>query len=264
MSDIPPPPFAGETAQTVLTRMLDTVDDALIKTEGDIIHDMLAPAALELERAYGELEGQMLQVFPATATSTYLDALALTYGGGMERLEGETDDQLRARLLDTMATPAGAGSASDYKRWLAPLTELGPSSAANMGSGNVNVYIRQYAHDAVNATAPQIAAAQAIVDDRRPITANNVFVAAATMVPENFAIGLTSFTQGELDSWTEGIKSYFRSLAPGDSFTIDGLLATAGIPVSRYSWHQLGYNSDPVIPRAIDNGWRIIGIDVQD
>lgn len=252
MTDIPPPPFAGTTAEQVLTRMLDGVDDAFIKTEGDIIHDMLAPPALEIERVYAELEGQMEQVFPATATGDYLTAHA--EARGLERLTGESDDALRARLLAALRSPMGAGSVADYRRWLGDVPDLAPIQVVNEGSGALSVYVR-YA-DMTTADSPLLAAVQAVLDAEAPATATAT-ATAATQTSAPFYLTLTSYSAAQQAAWTEGVWRYWRSLAPGDDFNIYNLLIFAGIPVERYVEHAVDSNTAATIARSDGATFRI-------
>ena len=60
------------TFEDILDRMLDRIPDEYDKREGSIIYDALAPAAVELQNMYIELDYIMNQSFADTATREYL------------------------------------------------------------------------------------------------------------------------------------------------------------------------------------------------
>lgn len=64
--------FEEMTYETILKRMLERVSDSLDKREGSVIYDALAPAAVELNNMYIELEGAVSEVFADTSTREYL------------------------------------------------------------------------------------------------------------------------------------------------------------------------------------------------
>lgn len=60
------------TFEDILERMLDRIPDDYDKREGSVIYDALAPAAVELQNMYMELDYIMEQSFADTATREYL------------------------------------------------------------------------------------------------------------------------------------------------------------------------------------------------
>ena len=60
------------TYENILQRMLDRVPNNMDKREGSIIYDALAPAALELQLMYIELDTLMNESFADTASRTFL------------------------------------------------------------------------------------------------------------------------------------------------------------------------------------------------
>lgn len=255
MTDIPPLPFVGQNAPAILSRMLDAVDDSMVKVEGDVVHDMLAPAAQEIERVYMDLEVGLAQVFPTTATGDNLTALALNRG--LTRATDETDDELRARLLAFLATPDGAGSVADYRRWVSDVTAAGPIQVVNEGDGDLTVYVR-YA-DMADADAPLLADVQAVLDARSPATATPT-AAAATQTAAAFSLSLTAMSAAQQSTWEDAIAAWFRNLAPGDDFNIYTLLAAAGISPSVYVSHVLNGSGAASQTRSDGQTWRITGI----
>ena len=60
------------TYEVILQRMLDKVPDNMDKREGSIIYDALAPAAVELQLMYIELDTILKETFADTAQRDYL------------------------------------------------------------------------------------------------------------------------------------------------------------------------------------------------
>jgi uncharacterized phage protein gp47/JayE len=104
----------------------------------------------------------------------------------------ETDDALRARLLERIQAPPQGGAAADYVAWA--LAVPGVTRAwvypQELGLGAVTVrFVRDLdgTGAAIIPDAPEVAAVQAYIDARRPVTAN-VTAVAPTAVPQNFTI----------------------------------------------------------------------------
>lgn len=64
--------FEEYTFENILERMLNRVSDDTDKREGSVIYDALAPAAVELQLMYIELDNMLRQCFADTADRTYL------------------------------------------------------------------------------------------------------------------------------------------------------------------------------------------------
>lgn len=64
--------YEALTFETILERMLDRVDDSLDKREGSMIYDALAPAAIELQSLYFELDRIFQESFADTQSRDYL------------------------------------------------------------------------------------------------------------------------------------------------------------------------------------------------
>lgn len=64
--------FEEYTYETILNRMLSRVSPEVDKREGSVIYDALAPAALELQLLYIELDNMLKQCFADTADRTWL------------------------------------------------------------------------------------------------------------------------------------------------------------------------------------------------
>lgn len=59
--------YENITYEVILNRMLDRVPDYMDKREGSVIYDAMAPAAVEMQNLYIELDWALEQVFVGTA-----------------------------------------------------------------------------------------------------------------------------------------------------------------------------------------------------
>lgn len=64
--------YESITYESILKRMLDKIPDTFDKREGSVIYDAIAPAALELQLMYIELDVILNESFGDTASRTYL------------------------------------------------------------------------------------------------------------------------------------------------------------------------------------------------
>lgn len=64
--------YENVTYENILQRMLDRIPDTLDKREGSIIYDALAPAAVELQNMYIQLDAILNESFADTQTRDYL------------------------------------------------------------------------------------------------------------------------------------------------------------------------------------------------
>ena len=164
-----------------------TADAVVVGTSGT------APLLAVVAAAAGNRDaGQSLTlVSPVVGVQSTATAGLLSGGADVE-----TDDALRARLLARIQQPPQGGAASDYVAWA-----LGVSGVTRawvypqeLGAGTVTVrFVRD--NDGTGAAiipdGTEVAAVQAYIDARRPVTAQ-LTVLAPTAVPLNFTItGLT-------------------------------------------------------------------------
>ena len=104
----------------------------------------------------------------------------------------ETDDALRARLLARIQQPPHGGASSDYTVWAMEVPGVTRAWVypAELGLGTVTVrFVRDNdgTGTAIIPDAGEVAAVQAYIDARRPVTAKLTVVAPAA-VPINFTI----------------------------------------------------------------------------
>lgn len=72
--------YENVTFDVVLKRMLDAVPDGIDKREGSIIYNALAPAAVEIQNMYIQLDTVLNETFADTASRVYLMKRASEHG----------------------------------------------------------------------------------------------------------------------------------------------------------------------------------------
>lgn len=122
-------------------------------------------------------------------------AATVTAAGLTGGADTETDTALRARLLARIQQPPHGGAKADYIAWA---KEVAGVTAAwcypgELGPGTVTVRFIRGNDASIIPDAAEVAAVQAYLDERRPVTAA-VTVVAPVAVPLNFSIQLTPNT----------------------------------------------------------------------
>jgi len=143
----------------------------------------------------------------------------------------ETDDALRARLLDRIQQPPQGGAAADYIAWA--LAVPGVTRAwvypGELGDGTVTVrFVRDNdgSGAAIIPDATEVATVQAYIDARRPVTAK-VTVVALVAVPINFTItGLTPGTTAVQAAVSAELQDLLlREATPGGTILLSHMRA---------------------------------------
>jgi len=137
--------------------------------------------------------------------------------------DSESDDSLRARLIDRIQQPPHGGASFDYVTWA---KEIGGVTrawiyAGELGAGTVTVrFVRDDDVASIIPDAGEVAAVQAYIDARRPVTAN-VTVVAPVAVPLNFTIQLTPNSVAVKDAVTAELQDLLRREAqPGGTLLL--------------------------------------------
>lgn len=179
--------------------MLQALDGVQYQTTADATvagASATAPITAVVAAAAGNrATGQSLTlVSPIVGVQSTATAGLLSGGADVE-----TDDALRARLLARIQNPPQGGAAADYVAWA--LAVSGVTRAwvypQELGAGTVSLrFVRDNdgSGAAIIPDGAEVAAVQAYIDARRPVTAALTVVAPAA-VPLNFTIsGLTPDT----------------------------------------------------------------------
>lgn len=177
-------------------------------------------------------------------TSAAIAAPGLTGG-----LDVEDDATLRARIIARIQTPPSGGTREDYLAWAlaVPGVERGFVFAPHVGLGTVGVAL--LGPGGALPSAGLVAAVQAALDARRPVTALVTAFAPPTLaVPVTLTIAPdTAEMRAEI---TAALAAYFAAeAAPGETLR-RSRLSEAISGAAGEAWHSLTAPSADVVPGA--------------
>lgn len=148
-----------------------------------------------------------------------VDSEATVDSGGISGgTEDESDDDLRARLLQRMRNTPQGGAENDYERWA--LEVAGVTRAwvypQNSGAGTVGVtFVMDNQAGSIIPGGSKVTEVQEYIDERRPVTAA-VTVFAPSAVALDFTIALTPDTTAVRDAVEAELKDMLvRDAEPG-------------------------------------------------
>lgn len=172
---------AGTLLQALDGVQYQTTADATVTAPTATAPIVAVVAAAAGNRAAGQSLSLVSPVPGVQPTAT----ASLLFGGA----DIETDDALRARLLTRIQQPPQGGAAYDYTAWA--LEVPGVTRAwvypQELGLGTVTVRFVRDNDASLIPDAGEVAAVQAYIDERRPVTAQ-LTVVAPVAVPLNFSI----------------------------------------------------------------------------
>lgn len=102
---------------------------------------------------------------PATATGQHLDGLAGVWG--ITRKDGETDSQLRNRLILQIRAPVQAGTLSDWRRWALALDGI-TRAFVSESENRVAICVVNDDADTIQLTAEQLTTVREALEPLRP------------------------------------------------------------------------------------------------
>ena len=148
-----------------------------------------------------------------------LNANALVGAGGLTGgFDIESDDNLRARVLERIQLPPHGGAAHDYIAWAKEVAGVTRAWVypEQMGAGTVVVlFVMDDKPDTIIPSVGEIEDVQAYIDNVRPVTAD-VTVTAPTPVTVDLEIHINPNTQAVKDAIAAELTDFFRREAyPG-------------------------------------------------
>jgi uncharacterized phage protein gp47/JayE len=143
-------------------------------------------------------------------------------GGLTQGADSEGDEALRGRLLARIRQPPMGGAAYDYVAWALEVPGVTRAWCYPLEGGVGKVVVR-FVRDGDASFIPdsaEVAAVQAYLDERRPVTAQ-LTVAAPTAAPINFNITLTPNTVAVQDAVRAELADLLRRVAkPGGTILV--------------------------------------------
>lgn len=214
-------------AQSILARLMDGLQSDANRLQGGFCTDNLQAVAEELARYRAMiLEYAVEQTMLDTAEGEYLDRKAVEYNEA--RLDGETDDAFRARLLDKIRQPITSGNANHYVYWARQVPGVGAARCIPVwgGPGTVKVVILSAAM-----TEPDdalIAAVQSYIETQRPIGAS---VTVSKAMPVDVTISVTATLEAGYNP--EEVRAQISSV-------IQSYCTEIAFDLTTLSYHKLG------------------------
>lgn len=145
--------------------------------EGSFAGDLLRACADGCAELWSmEIDGLEERAFVASAAGEWLTKVCADRG--IERREGEDDEALRARTLESLSRQGASGNADDYAAWCAEVEDILRVRVLPCARGVGTVDVVAVGQDGRAASAEALAGAQTIVDAKRPIGADARVVAA--------------------------------------------------------------------------------------
>lgn len=139
--------------------------------EGSFAGDVLrACADIMAELWSTDIDGLEYRAFVSTATGEWLTLVCADRG--VERREGETDEELRSRTLTKLASLPASGNADHYSAWCGRVADILRVRVLPLARGNGTVDIAAVGLDGRAPEQSVLDEAQSIVDAERPVGAD--------------------------------------------------------------------------------------------
>jgi len=160
-------------------------------------------------------------------------------GGLTGGTDAESDEALRARLLDRIQEPPHGGSSLDYVKWAKEVPGVTRAWAYPLEGGAGTVTVRFMTDDLTADGIPsagKVAEVQAYINERKPVTAN-VTVAAPTAVALNFTIAVVPNTAAVQAAVEAELKDLIRREAePGGTIYISHIRESISIAAGEVNY----------------------------
>ena len=173
-----------------------------------------------------EIDGLEERAFVASAAGEWLTRVCADRG--VERRAGEDDETLRSRALESLKRQGASGNADDYAAWCGTVEGLLRVRVLPLARGAGTVDIVAVGQDGRAASAAAVAAAQSVVDEKRPIGAD-AKVFAAVEKPLNIAASVVLSEGASLEGVVNAFKGAFTA------FCREGALTTRLVSYARVS-----------------------------
>lgn len=177
--------------------------------EGSFAGDLLRACADGCAELWStEIDGLEERAFVASAAGEWLTRVCADRG--VERRAGEDDETLRSRALESLKRQGASGNADDYAAWCGTVEGLLRVRVLPLARGAGTVDIVAVGQDGRAASAAAVAAAQSVVDEKRPIGAD-AKVFAAVEKPLNIAASVVLSEGASLEGVVNAFKGAFTA-----------------------------------------------------
>lgn len=196
---------------SILLRLKAGLRGQVSSMEGTFAGDILQAVAAELARVWSqEIDTVTQRGFVMTAEGVWLDQLCGNYG--MERKSGESDSQLRQRVLEHIRRRGASGNIADYISWAMEVEGVAGAAAVPLarGAGTVDLYFSAPEGDAdIGERMTEH------IQEKRPVGAD-VKIVQAQPATVNIQAAVTVESGGTLSGiqtqLTEKLGNFFREM----------------------------------------------------
>ena len=165
------------TKDEILERLLAAYHGPGSGAEGSFAGDVLRACADAMAELFSmDIDGMERRAFVSTAVGDWLTRVCADRG--IERREGESDEDLRSRTLAKLASLPASGNADHYAAWCGEAEGILRVRVLPLNRGNGTVDIVAVGLDGGAPVQSVLDEAQAIVDAQRPIGADAKVMAA--------------------------------------------------------------------------------------
>ena len=185
--------------------------------EGSFAGDLLRACADGCAELWStEIDGLEERAFFASAAGEWLTRVCADRG--VERRAGEDDETLRSRALESLKRQGASGNADDYAAWCGTVEDILRVRVLPLARGAGTVDIVAVGQDGRAASAEAVAAAQSVVDEKRPIGAD-AKVFAAVEKPLNIAASVVLSEGASLEGVVNAFKGAFTAFCREGALT---------------------------------------------
>lgn len=171
------------TKEAILQRLIAAYTGPGSTAEGSFAGDVLRACADAMAELYStQIDGLEQRAFVSTAVGEWLTRVCADRG--VDRKDGESDEELRRRALQQLSARPASGNADHYALWCAEAEEILRVRVLPLHRGAGTVDIAAVDLEGRCPSAAVLQAAQAIVDANRPVGADAQVVGAAEVALE--------------------------------------------------------------------------------
>ena len=165
------------TKDEILAALLAAYQGPGSTEEGSFAGDVLRACADAMSELWSmDIDGLERRAFVSTAVGDWLTLVCADRG--VERREGESDEELRSRALTKLASLPASGNADHYAAWCGQVAGILRVRVLPLNRGDGTVDIVAVGLDGKSPAQSLLDEAQAIVDAERPIGADAKVMAA--------------------------------------------------------------------------------------
>ena len=159
------------TKEAILERLIAAYTGPGSTVEGSFAGDVLRACADAMAELYStEIDGLEQRAFVSTATGDWLTRVCADRG--VDRKSGESDEELRERALQKLASQPASGNADHYAAWCMEVADILRVRVLPLRRGAGTVDVVTVDTEGKRPARSVLEAAQAIVEANRPIGAD--------------------------------------------------------------------------------------------